>query len=280
MARPRNASFAAGGTDDVKAFLRDLRDLRGQAGLKHGELARRAHFPEDTLKSAEHGPGLPTLPVLEAYVRGCGASPAEWEDRWRRLTTRAALELGLPTRDPSAAKRAGAAGAAPPAAPVPAPRAADQELASRVVAGLDGHAPAASLAQPQATPVNGYQPFAPHAPMTRQTPMTAEAPMTAQAPGLAQPPGSAQAPRPAQPSPAAGIGAAQPAAQPPAPERRPRLRRARIIFVLIVAVILAGVAVVWLARPAAGIAHHARGPAPPGAAVPAPTGLPAVGQPG
>ena len=65
MARPRNASFAAG-ADDVKTFLRDLRDLRRRAGLKHGELARRAHFPEDTLKSAEHGPDLPALPVLEA----------------------------------------------------------------------------------------------------------------------------------------------------------------------------------------------------------------------
>ncbi len=177
MARPRNASFAGGG-DDVKAFLRDLRDLRGQAGLKHGELARRAHFPEDTLKSAERGPDLPALPILEAYVRGCGASPAEWEDRWRRLTTGAALELSLPAREPSAVRRPGGvtgpagppAGAAPLAAPaaVPGPRIADQELASRVVAGLEAHSVATGPAQPlTAGPAQppAYRPFVPQAPM-------------------------------------------------------------------------------------------------------------------
>jgi hypothetical protein len=267
MARPRNASLAAG-ADNVKTFLRDLRALRGQAGLKHGELARRAHFPEDTLKSAEHGPDLPTLPVLEAYVRGCGASPAGWEDRWRRLTTGAALELSLPTRDPSAAKGPGGTGSDPlaaPPAPVPAPRAADQELASRVVAGLDAHPPAPQAPAPQAST---YQPFVPNAPMTGLAPPTAPAPMpaqvpsTGQAPGLSQPTGTAPAP-----------GAA------PAPAPRPRLRRTRMIIVLVVAIILAAAAVVWLARPAAGAAHRTGGPAPLGAEVSAGTGLPAASQP-
>jgi hypothetical protein len=263
MARPRNASFAAG-ADDVKTFLRDLRDLRRRAGLKHGELARRAHFPEDTLKSAEHGPDLPALPVLEAYVRGCGASPAEWEDRWRRLTTGAEVELSLPTRDPSAAKRPGDTGSAPlgaPPAPVPAPRAADQELASRVVAGLDAHPPVTRdpASQAPATQASTYQPFVPNAPMTglAPAPMTAQVPSTGPAPGPAQMTGTAPAPG-AAPASAATAG---PAAQAPASARRPRLRRTRMIIVLVVAIILAAAAVVWLARPAGGAAHRTGGPA-------------------
>lgn len=269
MARPRNASSAAG-ADDVKTFLRDLRALRGQAGLKHGELARRAHFPEDTLKSAEHGPDLPTLPVLEAYVRACGGSPAEWEDRWRRLTTGAALDLGLPTRDPSAAKPPGGTGfppAAPPA-PVPAPRAADQELASRVVAALDAHSPAtqAPATPAPATQARTYQPFVPNAPMTGPARASAQVPMsgpvrsTGQGPGLTQLTGTAPAPAAAS-------------------TRPPRLRRTRMIIVLVVAVILAAVAVVWLARPASGAAHRAPGQASLGAEIPARTGLPSAGQP-
>jgi hypothetical protein len=274
MVRPRNASFAAG-ADNVKTFLRDLRALRGQAGLKHGELARRAHFPEDTLKSAEHGPDLPTLPVLEAYVRGCGASPAGWEDRWRRLTTGAAQELSLPTRDPSAANRPDGTGSDPlaaPPAPVPAPRAADQELASRVVAGLDAHPPVTRAPAPQASI---YQPFVPDAPVTglSQPTGTAPAPAAAPAPAVTAGPGSAP------PSRAASAGAAGPAAQAPASAPRPRLRRTRMIIVLVVAIILAAAAVVWLARPVAGAAHRTGRPAPLGAEVPAGTGLPAAGQP-
>ncbi len=84
MTHPRNAP-PAGADAERAAFLRDLRALRDQAGLQTRDLAARAHYPEDTLRTAEDGPALPSLPVLEAYVRGCGARPADWEDRWRRL---------------------------------------------------------------------------------------------------------------------------------------------------------------------------------------------------
>jgi ABC-type uncharacterized transport system permease subunit len=52
-----------------------------------------------------------------------------------------------------------------------------------------------------------------------------------------------------------------------------------MIIVLVVAVILAAVAVVWLARPAAGAAHRASGPAPLSAEARARTGLPSASQP-
>jgi hypothetical protein len=107
MTHPRNAppngASAAGADAEKAAFLRDLRALRDQAGLGPRELAARAHFPEDTLTTAEAGPALPTLPVLQAYVRACGAGEADWEDRWRRLNqdgTSGGNEL--PTRAPSA----------------------------------------------------------------------------------------------------------------------------------------------------------------------------------
>jgi hypothetical protein len=111
MTYPRNAQpvgAGSGGADAEKAaFLRDLRALRDHAGLGSRDLAARAHFPEDTLKTAEAGPALPSLPVLQAYVRGCGAVETEWEDRWRRLNSDSTSgSNALPTRAPTAARPA------------------------------------------------------------------------------------------------------------------------------------------------------------------------------
>src|SRR5208283_4097863 len=103
MMHPRNAP-PAGADAERAAFLRDLRALRGQAGLQPQELAARAHYPEETLRTAESGPSLPTLPVLEAYVRACGARPAEWEERWRQIMQEPATSLELPTRAPTAGR--------------------------------------------------------------------------------------------------------------------------------------------------------------------------------
>lgn len=100
---PQHNSSRSGSGDEKAAFLRDLHALRDEAGLDHGELAARAHYPEDIMRAAESGPALPALPVLEAYVRGCGASPAAWEDRWRGLMADVAATDGLPVRDPAAA---------------------------------------------------------------------------------------------------------------------------------------------------------------------------------
>lgn len=95
--------------DDPARFLRELRQLRNGAGLEHVELAARAHYPCDAILAAEAGPGLPDLPVLSAYVRGCGGTVTEWEERWRTLTRSPALTL-LPTRD-AGGSDAAAAGA-------------------------------------------------------------------------------------------------------------------------------------------------------------------------
>jgi DNA-binding XRE family transcriptional regulator len=79
--------------DDSARFLRELRQLRDGAGLGQAELAARAHYPHDSIKAAEAGPSLPDLPVLTAYVRGCGGTPEEWEERWRSLTRSPSLPV-------------------------------------------------------------------------------------------------------------------------------------------------------------------------------------------
>ena len=79
--------------DDAARFLRELRQLRDGAGLGHAELAARAHFPYDSIRAAEVGPALPDLPVLSAYVRGCGGTTEEWEERWRSLTRTPSLPV-------------------------------------------------------------------------------------------------------------------------------------------------------------------------------------------
>jgi Helix-turn-helix domain len=84
--------FGASG-DDESQFLRELRQLRDGAGLGHAELAARAHFPYDSIRAAEVGPALPDLPVLSAYVRGCGGTTEEWEERWRSLTRSPSLPV-------------------------------------------------------------------------------------------------------------------------------------------------------------------------------------------
>ena len=137
MTHPRNAP-PAGADAERAAFLRDLRALRDQAGLQTRDLAARAHYPEDTLKTAEDGPALPSLPVLEAYVRGCGARPSDWEDRWRRLTLPEEAELGsaLPTRAPTANRLPTRGASAGPVGLSAAEQAALAPGLARVAAGL------------------------------------------------------------------------------------------------------------------------------------------------
>jgi hypothetical protein len=105
----RSAASYRGSGDDPARFLRELRQLRDGAGLGPAELAARAHYPFDRIKAAEVGPTLPDLPVLSAYVRGCGGTTEEWEERWRSLTS--APTLPLADARPAGCSTAASAGA-------------------------------------------------------------------------------------------------------------------------------------------------------------------------
>ena len=80
-AKPRTATPQ----EQLEEFAKDLRELRGQAGLGYPEMAELSHYTMKTLASAAGGLNLPTLPVTMAYVRACDGSVADWEDRWHRL---------------------------------------------------------------------------------------------------------------------------------------------------------------------------------------------------
>ena len=76
----------SGRPEDARAeFFHDLRALRTRRGLKLVDIAERTRFSAATLADVESGPELPSLPALEAYLRGCGEPLSAWEDRWRQL---------------------------------------------------------------------------------------------------------------------------------------------------------------------------------------------------
>jgi hypothetical protein len=142
VAEPRELELRDARRDGPARFLRELRELRNHAGLGYAELAARAHYPCDAIKAAEAGPSLPDLPVLSAYVRGCGGTTAEWEERWRAVT-------GCPASPVLMARAAGCSAAADAGARVgAASAAADGHDPDRVMAALnrvaDGMAAAAS----------------------------------------------------------------------------------------------------------------------------------------
>jgi hypothetical protein len=123
-------SFRASG-DDPARFLHELRQLRDGAGLGQAELAARAHYPYDRIRAAEVGPTLPDLPVLSAYVRGCGGTTEEWEERWRSLTSAPTLPLldARPAGYSTAASAGARIGSISPVAETPDP--------SLIMAALD-----------------------------------------------------------------------------------------------------------------------------------------------
>ncbi|WP_445276263.1 nSTAND1 domain-containing NTPase [Streptomyces lincolnensis] len=68
----------------VQRLAHELRELRRAAGSPpYRSMARVAGFSVTTLSQAAGGERLPSLAVLQGYVRACGGDPAEWEPRWK-----------------------------------------------------------------------------------------------------------------------------------------------------------------------------------------------------
>jgi len=143
----RPATSHRGSGDDPARFLRELRQLRDGAGLREAELAARAHYPYDRIKAAEVGPTLPDLPVLSAYVRGCGGTTEEWEERWRSLTSAPSLPLldARPAGCSTAASAGARIGSTSPVADTPDP--------SVILAALDRVAEEMAVVPPSAAPL-------------------------------------------------------------------------------------------------------------------------------
>ncbi len=72
-------------------FAYELRKLRRNAGTpSYRAMAQAAGFSATTLSQAAAGERLPSLAVVQAYVRACGGDPAEWADRWKEAEAEAA----------------------------------------------------------------------------------------------------------------------------------------------------------------------------------------------
>lgn len=195
--------------DDPARFLRELRQLRNGAGLEHVELAARAHYPCDAILAAEAGPALPDLPVLSAYVQGCGGTVTDWEERWRTLTRSPALTL-LPTRD-AGGSDAAAAGARIGSVSL----AADAHDPAIIMAALgrvaNGIAPEPAPERSLFTPASAAKVAASAPPVLEQASVFAAAPAASSAPAAAPAASSAPAvssmPRSLTPDPADVAGA-------------------------------------------------------------------------
>jgi hypothetical protein len=234
--------------DDTARFLRELRQLRNGAGLEHVELAARAHYPCDAILTAEAGPGLPDLPVLSAYVRGCGGTVTEWEERWRTLTRSPALTL-LPTRD-AGGSDAAAAGARIGSVSL----AADAHDPAIIMAALgrvaNGIAAEPSPAPSLFTPASAARTAASAAPVLEQAsvfavdsasataPAPAAAPTASPVPDASPAPAVSSLPRSLTPDPAdaASSTAASSAARRPVPSKP---------LIVAVAIVVCLAAIIW-----------------------------------
>jgi len=234
--------------DDTARFLRELRQLRNGAGLEHVELAARAHYPCDAILAAEAGPALPDLPVLSAYVRGCGGTVTDWEERWRMLTRSPALTL-LPTRD-AGGSDAAAAGARIGSVSL----AADAHDPAIIMAALgrvaNGIAAEPSPAPSLFTPASAARAAASAAPLLEQAsvfavdsapataPPPAAAPAASPAPDASPAPAVSSIPRSLTPDPAdaAGSTAASGAARRPVPSK---------LLIVAIAIVVCLAAIIW-----------------------------------
>ncbi|MFF3373661.1 hypothetical protein ACFYXF_12030 [Streptomyces sp. NPDC002680] len=84
----------------VQRLAHELRELRRAAGgPSYRTMAEAAGFSATTLSDAAAGKRLPSLSVVQGYVRACGGDPGEWETRWKDADAEAAGALREETED-------------------------------------------------------------------------------------------------------------------------------------------------------------------------------------
>ncbi|MFI1031358.1 WD40 repeat domain-containing protein [Streptomyces sp. NPDC020951] len=86
MARPERPVDPDAGP--VQWLAHELRALRQAAGSPaYRTMARTAGFSATTLSQAAGGERLPSLAVVQGYVRACGGDVGAWEPRWKEART-------------------------------------------------------------------------------------------------------------------------------------------------------------------------------------------------
>ena len=84
----------------MQRIAHELRELRRAAGgPSYRAMAEVAGFSATSLSLAAAGRKLPSLAVLQGYVRACGGDPVEWEPRWKDADAEAAGTLREETPD-------------------------------------------------------------------------------------------------------------------------------------------------------------------------------------
>ncbi|MCX5247541.1 helix-turn-helix domain-containing protein [Streptomyces sp. NBC_00201] len=84
----------------VQRLAHDLRELRRTAGgPSYRAMAKVAGFSATTLSQAAAGERLPSLAVVEGYVRACAGDPSEWVPRWKEAEEEASRAPVEPDED-------------------------------------------------------------------------------------------------------------------------------------------------------------------------------------
>ncbi|MDO0934774.1 hypothetical protein QQY66_24970 [Streptomyces sp. DG2A-72] len=92
MGRPERPLDPTAGP--VPRLAHELRKLRSDAGSpSYRAMAEAAGFSATTLSQAAAGERLPSLAVVQGYVRACGGDPDEWEARWKDAEAEVAGEV-------------------------------------------------------------------------------------------------------------------------------------------------------------------------------------------
>ncbi|MGC9541982.1 hypothetical protein [Streptomyces sp. UG1] len=92
MGRPERPLDPTAGP--VSRLAHELRELRKAAGSpSYRKMAEAAGFSATTLSQAAAGERLPSLAVVQGYVRACGGDPDEWEPRWKDAEAEVAGEV-------------------------------------------------------------------------------------------------------------------------------------------------------------------------------------------
>lgn len=69
----------------VREFAFWLRDLRNRSNLTYTQLAKNAHYATSTMQDAAAGQRLPTLRVVQAFVRACSGDLQAWTQYWTQI---------------------------------------------------------------------------------------------------------------------------------------------------------------------------------------------------